>query len=207
VFTTLYLVRNGATDWVREGRLTGRREIALSETGVAQAERLAERLKEVDFAEVLSSPLPRAVQTAERIAAPHRLDVARDPRLTDTDAGAWEGERYEVIRGTPEYQRLLTDPLGASPPRGERLADVRDRVVASIDQALSDNELGASVAIVSHAGPLRLLLAHYLALDTQRYHRLRIAAGTVSILRFDSERTIPRVLAMGWGGDLADILL
>jgi broad specificity phosphatase PhoE len=205
VQTTLYLVRNAATEWVSEGRLTGRREIPLSKEGVAQATRLGERLAAVDFAEILSSPLPRAVQTAELLAAAHHVEVARDPRLIDVDAGRWEGVPLATIGATPEYQRLLANPLGEGPPGGDRLIDVRDRMIASVGQALADNELGAHVAIVSHAAPIRLLLSHYLSLEAQHFHRLRIAAGSVSILGFDSDRGVPRVLAMNWGGDLPEV--
>src|SRR6185295_16539983 len=100
--TTVFLIRNAATDWVKEGRFTGRREIALSAEGVAQTERLAAKLAGLEFAEILSSPLPRAVQTAEQIATAHGIEVARDPRLSDIHVGAWEGLTHEAIRVTPE---------------------------------------------------------------------------------------------------------
>ncbi|MFI5289730.1 MAG: histidine phosphatase family protein [Polyangia bacterium] len=202
--TTLYLVRNGATDWSRDGRLAGRRDLSLSTEGRAQAEDATRRLAGLDLAEVLSSPLPRAVETAEAIAK-GRLEVARDPRLTDFDAGRWEGMKQSEIVVSDEYKRFIANPLAEAIPGGERLTDARDRMVASIEQALGDNELGAAIVVVSHAGPLRVLIAHYLGMDLASYHRLRLQPTSVTALRFDTERGVPRVLALNCLADVSTI--
>jgi broad specificity phosphatase PhoE len=199
--TTVLLVRNAATAWTREGRVAGRRDIGLSAEGAAEAATLAERLEGIEVAEVLSSPLPRAVDTAEAIATRHQVQVARDPRLTDFDAGRWEGARHAEIASV-EYRKFIANPLSVSIPGGERLTEARDRVVAAVEQALEDNELGANVVVVSHAGPLRVLIAHYLGMDLANYHRLRISAGSVTALRFESERGVPRILTVNGTGDL-----
>jgi broad specificity phosphatase PhoE len=200
--TTIFLVRNGTTDWSRDGRLAGRRDISLSAEGRAQAEGLAGRLKDVELAEILSSPLPRAVETAEAIGQGRSLEVARDPRLTDFNAGKWEGMKQGEISASDDYKSFIANPLAAAIPGGERLADARDRVVGSVEQALSDNELGANIVVVSHAGPLRLLIAHYLGMDLANYHRLRISPTSVTALRFESERGVPRILAINCLGDV-----
>jgi broad specificity phosphatase PhoE len=199
VNTTLILVRNGDSEWSAERRVAGRRELGLSPDGLAQAKRAAQALAELELAEVLSSPLPRAVQTAEAIATPHDVDVARDPRLIDFDAGEWEGRSYEQIAASDPYRALAADPLAGGVPGGEALLQVRDRMVASLDQALADNELGARVAIVSHSGPLRVVIAHYLGLDLRSFHRLRLAPAAFTILRFDSEHRPPRLLGLNVG--------
>lgn len=200
--TTVLLVRNGTTDWNRDGRLAGRRDIGLSVEGRAQVGELAGRLGAIDLAEVLSSPLPRAVETAEALAGPHQLEVGRDPRLIDFHAGKWEAMKQADIAASEEYRRFLENPLADAIPGGERLVEARDRMIASIEQALSDNELGATIAVVSHAGPLRVVLAHYLGMDLANYHRLRLSPASVSALGFDSEHGVPRVLALNHMGDL-----
>ncbi len=204
--TTLLLVRNGATEWSRERRVAGRRDIGLSVEGRAQAEELAARLKGVDVAEVLSSPLPRAFETAELIATSHDNEVARDPRLTDFHAGKWEGMKYADVSVSDEYKRFLVSPLSDAIPGGETLHAARDRMVGSIDQALGDNELGANIMVVSHAGPLRVLIAHYLGMDLANYHRLRISPCSVTALRFETEHGVPRVLAINCMGDVNPII-
>jgi broad specificity phosphatase PhoE len=200
--TDLYLVRNAATEWSRERRVAGRRDLGLSAEGQAQAAELGEQLRSLEVAEVLCSPVLRAVETAERIAKPHGVEVARDPRLTDLGAGSWEGMKHDEIGSSDEYKRFLANPLSESIPGGEKLMDARDRLVASVNQALVDNELGANVVMVSHAGPLRVLLAHYLGMDLANYHRLRLSPASISILRFDSEHGIPRLLAVNCNGSL-----
>ena len=82
--------------------------------------------------------------------------MVRDPRLIDFDAGRWEGQAHHDIGASAEYQRFLVNPVDESIPGGENISDVRDRIVASVSQALADNELGANILIVSHAGPLRV---------------------------------------------------
>jgi broad specificity phosphatase PhoE len=196
VETTLILVRNAATDWTRVGRLLGRREVGLSIEGRLQAKAMGEQLRGLEITEVLSSPLPRALETAEQIAASHYLEVARDPRLTDLHAGTWEGELFSAFNETPEYRNLLRDPMKESIPGGERPPDARERMVLSVTQALSDNEFGATIVVVSHAQPLRLLLTHYLGMDIAHYHRLRLNPCAASVLRFSSDRGIPRILAI-----------
>jgi len=205
--TTLFLVRNASTDWGREERIAGRRDIGLSAEGRTQAEELGKRLGAVELVEVLSSPLPRAVQTAERIAAAHKLEIARDPRLTDFDAGRWEGKKYAEVYATDEYKRFLASPMTEVIPGGERMAAVRDRMIGSVEQALQDNELGANIVLVSHAGPLRILVSHYLGMGLANYHRLRLSPASVTVLRFDSVRGIPRLLAVNALGDLTPTII
>jgi broad specificity phosphatase PhoE len=201
MYTTLFLARNGDTDFSRDRRVAGRRDIGLSEVGRQQATALGERLRPLDFAEILASPLPRAVETAELVAAPLNVGVVRDPRLVDFAAGRWEGRSHDEVSGSAEYQRFLQNPLEESIPGGERLIDVRDRVIAAVSQALTDNELGANIVLVSHAGPLRVLLAHYLGMSLAHYHRLRVSPASVSVLRFESEEGVPRILTINCTSD------
>jgi ribonuclease H / adenosylcobalamin/alpha-ribazole phosphatase len=203
MYTTLFLVRNADTEFSRDGRLAGRRDIGLSAAGRSQAEALRDRLAatNLDIAEILASPLPRAVETAEIAATALGLGVVRDPRLIDFDAGRWEGQSLKDIGASPEYRRFIEDPVSESIPGGEKLNDVRDRVAAAVSQALADNELGANIFLVSHAGPLRVLLAHYLGMNLVHYHRLRLSPTSLSILRFESEAGVPRILTINCTAD------
>jgi broad specificity phosphatase PhoE len=204
MYTTLFLVRNADTDFTRDGRVAGRRDIGLSAAGRDQAGELRQRLiaaSKHELAEILASPLPRAVETAEIVADAFGQGVVRDPRLIDFDAGRWEGQTHKDIVTTAEYQRFIANPVDEQIPGGEKIGDVRDRIVASVSQALADNELGANILIVSHAGPLRVLLAHYLGMNLVHYHRLRLSPASLSILRFESEAGVPRVLTINCNAD------
>ena len=202
MYTTLFLVRNADTDFTRDHRVAGRRDISLSAAGRTQAAALRDRFaNKFDIAEIMASPLPRAVETAEAIASGVGLGVVRDPRLVDFDAGRWEGQSHAEIGASPEYQRFIGDPVAESIPGGEKIGDVRDRVVAAVSQALADNELGANIVLVSHAGPLRVLLAHYLGMSLVHYHRLRLSPASMTVLRFDSEVGVPRILTINCTAD------
>jgi len=200
VGTKVYLVRHGVTDWHAARRVLGQRDISLNAEGLQQGEALAAALAEVPIGEVLSSPLQRAVQTAEILARRYQIDVARDPRLLDFRVGRWEGMAYDEVAASPEYQRFLVDPMSAQIPGGEDLGQIRDRAVAAVEQALADAPAGESLAMVTHAGIVRVLLAHYLGMNLTNYHRLSVAPGSVSVLSFesDSHRNLPRVLAVNW---------
>jgi phosphoserine phosphatase len=203
--TKVFLIRHGVTDWHRDGKLLGQRDIPLNEEGRAQAERAAAGLDGIAIAEVLSSPLLRALQTAEAIGERARIEVARDPRLTDFRVGKWEGRTYGDIAATEEYQRYLADPLTERIPGGESLQEVQQRATAAIEQALADNPSGDAIAVVTHAGVIRILLAHYLGSAPANYHRIRVSPGAISVLAFADDRELPRVLAINWRPVLAGI--
>jgi alpha-ribazole phosphatase len=205
MYTTLFLVRNADTDFSRDRRVAGRRDIPLSDEGRRQAALLGEQLRAIEVTEILASPLPRAVETAEIVAVPFNIGVVRDPRLVDFDAGRWDGRGHDEIRASPEYQTLMTAPDPAI-PGGERLADARDRMVAAVSQALADNEMGANIVLVSHAGPLRVLLSYYLGMDVGQFHRLRLSPASVSVVRFASEQGLPRILSINCTADPAPAL-
>lgn len=206
MYTTLFLVRHGETEWARARRVLGRRDLGLNEAGRAQAEVAAGRLSQVEIAEILSSPLVRAFATAELISRPHGIEVARDPRLTDVNVGRWEGKTYGEVRASPEFAVLAGGPQASPIPGGEALTAIRDRVVSSVEQALEDNQIGSNIVVVSHATVVRVLLAHYLGMDLAKYHCLRVGMGSLSVLRFDSDRAPPRVLALNHGSTLDEIL-
>jgi broad specificity phosphatase PhoE len=194
--TTVFLIRHGVTPWHAERRVLGQRDIPLSPEGMEQAHGVARALAGVKLGEVLSSPLQRAVQTAEIIGREVDIEVARDPRLTDFKLGKWTGMSYDEIAVTPEYPLFLRDPAAVTVLGGESLDDVQRRAVAAIEQALSDSPSGDAIAIVTHAGIIRVLLSHYIGSAPHNYHRIRVSPGSISILSFADDRELPRVLAV-----------
>jgi broad specificity phosphatase PhoE len=204
--TTVFLLRHGETDWTRERRVLGHRDIGLNADGLNQARNAALALKGLDISEVIASPLLRAVQTAEVVAGLFDLEVARDPRLSDVQAGRWEGMPYDAVKDDPEYLRFIEDPEVVRFPGGTRLADVRDRAAASIRQALADNPWGSMLVLCTHAAVIRLVLAHYLGMPLARYHRLRVSPGSLSVLRFADDRELPRILAVNHLNSMSSLL-
>jgi broad specificity phosphatase PhoE len=205
--TTIFLIRHGETEWHREGRLLGNRDLGLNADGINQSHAIVKALSGLSVSEVLTSPLRRAAQTAEIIGGAFDLEIARDPRLSDVRVGRWEGMRYSELAADPDFQRFMRNPLSVPSPGGEHVDDVRERAVASIGQALSDNPGGENIVFVTHANVIRIVLSHYLGTTLANFHLLRVRHGSISLLRFASDRQLPRVLALNYlPGGMAHIV-
>ncbi len=204
--TTVFLIRHGVTSWHPERRVLGQRDIGLSEAGIAQARASADLLAGIPLADLISSPLVRAVQSAKIIGKPHGIDVARDPRLIDMDVGQWAGMTYQDVSSSPAYQQFVADPMSTTIPGGENFEEVRIRAVSALDQALADSPSGSTIAIVSHAGVIRILLAHYLGSPPANYHRIRVSPGSASVLSFADDRHLPRILAVNCLAGLSQVV-
>jgi broad specificity phosphatase PhoE len=204
--TTVFLIHHGITDWHQDGKLLGRRDIPLNEEGKAQARHVAEALDGIRLVELIASPLQRALQTAEVIGKRFDIELARDNRLIDFHLGLWEGKSPEAAVDTPAYQQFLADPVAASMPEGESYQEVKRRAVAAVEQALEDNPSGTSIAIITHARVVRVLLTHYMAAPPATYHRLQINPASISVLSFPHDSSHPRVLAVNWTGPLTTLL-
>ena len=204
--TRVFLIRHGITDWHASKRVLGQRDIPLSAKGLAQASAVAELLEGVPISEVISSPLSRAAQTAEAIGQRFALDVARDTRLIDFRLGRWTGMTYEEVSASAEYQRFFADPLSERIPDGETLSEIRARSVSAVEQALEDSPSGDAIALVTHAGIIRVVLAHYLGSHPSNYHRIRVSPGSISVLSFRDGHELPRVLATNLTTSLAETL-
>lgn len=204
--TRVFLIRHGVTAWNDEGKVLGQQDVPLSPAGIAQAQAAAAALAGIAISDVITSPLQRAIQSAEIIGQSCGIEVARDPRLIDFGLGQWTGHRYRDLEGNPDYQAFLADPLAERIPGGESLAEVRDRVVDAIEQALQDSPTGDALAMITHAGVIRVLLSHYLGSHLGNYHRIRVNPGSISVLSFASASELPRVLAVNHCSSLSEVL-
>ncbi|HZU20449.1 MAG TPA: histidine phosphatase family protein [Gaiellaceae bacterium] len=145
--TTLLLARHGETDWNRERRWQGWADPPLNDAGRAQARALAEQLRHMSFDAVYSSDLRRAHETAEIVAAPHRVPVFVDARLREIDVGSWSGlTRAEIEARFP----------GGVRPDGETREQHAKRVLAAVEDIARSN-LGRRILVVTHGGTLRAL--------------------------------------------------
>jgi broad specificity phosphatase PhoE len=156
--TTILLARHGETDWNREGRFQGRADPPLNDTGRAQAAVLADELADVELAAVYSSPLRRAFESAELIAAPHRLPPVALDALREVDVGSWQGlTREEVESRFPEQlAEWLAYDQGWQD--GETYEEMATRVVTALLRLAGEHE-GARILAVTHGGPIRAALA------------------------------------------------
>src|SRR5215470_11233282 len=119
----LFVLRHGETDFSRERRFAGGRDVPLSDLGRRQCEAAARALSDVLVAAIYASPLDRARTSAETIAKPHRLDVRIEPAFREIDYGEWEGRtRADVAAADPQrYATWQTAPAAFTAPRGEAM--------------------------------------------------------------------------------------
>ncbi len=164
--TRLLLIRHGETDWNAQGRYQGQTDPPLNRRGEEQAQRLAEKLAGDRLDMAYSSPLRRAVQTARIIAESLTIPLHIEPRLMEIHLGAWESLlATEIAARDPErFRGWEKDPWGITPPDGESIKSVRDRVYAAADEILV-RHAGRSIGLVAHQLPLVLLKIRYQGID------------------------------------------
>jgi probable phosphoglycerate mutase len=197
VTTRLYLVRHAETDSNAEGRSQGRRDVPLNERGRAQTAVLAEAFRDRPLVAVYASDAGRAQETARAIAAPHGLEVQVDVRLREMDQGVLDGLTGAEMR--EQYGAFLQrwreeDPSDLRMPEGETLREVRDRMVAAIeDMAAAHPE--AVVLAVSHNLASKALLSHALGIPLASARRIHVDLASYAEIevRADEPWTVNRL--------------
>jgi broad specificity phosphatase PhoE len=181
----LFTVRHGETDSARERRFTGGRDVPLSPRGRLQCEAVAGALSGVFLGAVYASPLARARDTAEAIAAPHKLPVRVAPPFREMSFGEWEGlTRAEVAVRYPEaYETWRTTPQLVIPPGGEPLDAVAARVTTGLN-ALLDEHAGQTIVLVAHAVVIRLLVLQALGLGPERLWSVDASPGGITEIEY-----------------------
>jgi broad specificity phosphatase PhoE len=190
--TVLYLLRHGATaaNLADPPRLQGRRQDpALAPLGVRQAELTRDFLAIRAIDHVYTSPLLRAVQTAEIIAAPHGLTPAVRAEFIECDIGRWEGMDWESIRkqDADSYQKFMADPAAFGYPEGESFAEVYERAGRVLEDLL-ERHAGATLLVVSHHVVNRTYLATLLGLGVNQARRVRLDNCGISVIEREGER-------------------
>jgi probable phosphoglycerate mutase len=186
--TRLILVRHGETEWNRVERFRGRADVPLNAAGLAQAEATAQRIARTwQPAAIFSSPLSRAVQTAEAIARHYDLTVEPQPDLIDIDFGHWQGLSPEQVR--ERWPQLLEDwytaPHTAKFPGGETLAQLRVRAMAAVS-ALIECHRGQTIVLVGHTVLNRVLLLAMLGLGNERFWRLAQDTCAINVIEAEA---------------------
>ena len=168
--TRVFMVRHGATILSAEDRFAGATDVPLSDEGREQTRRLAERLSREKIAAIYASPLGRTIETAQILAAPHKLDVQAREGLREISHGRWEQmTRREVEEKFPEEAaEWEKDPYTFAPLGGESGLAVTARALPALIE-LVRKHAGQNILVVSHKGTIRLLLSSLLGFDPRRY--------------------------------------
>ncbi len=181
----------------------GRLEIPLNRKGISQANRVARLLPNLEVHALYSSPLKRALDTAQILVEQNKIPMKIEPELTEVTFGWWEGNRYDDIIKDESYRRFLRSPLKSVVPGGETIGGVQKRGLKAIHRAALEIPEGR-LLFVSHGDVIRAILCHYLKVPLEEFRRLRIDNGSLSVLEVDGSwakikfiNYIPDITRMG----------
>ncbi len=141
-----------------------------------------------------SSPLERATETAESIAKALGLEVLIRPGLNETNCGDWAGKTVKSLSRRKVWKTIQTNPSQFQFPGGESFTGCQQRIVEEVEAIRALHAPHDTIVCVSHADPLKLLIAHYLGLPFDYFQRLMIGPASLTIMHLDE--AIGRLLAL-----------
>lgn len=185
--TTLIFLRHGETQHTAERKFSGPGgdDPGLIEPGVEQVRRAAKHLADSGGVDVLvSSPLRRTLETAEGVAARLGLPIEVDAGFRECSFGVWDGLTFaEVGQRWPTELAAWLRSTTVRPPGGESIADLQERVEASLASTLAEYR-EKTVVVVSHVNPIKLVLRYCLQAPWEVTHRMLLAPGSLTTMWF-----------------------
>lgn len=180
----LLLIRHGENEYVKTSKLAGRLPgIHLNERGQKQAQALGEALRDVPMKAIYSSPLERAMETAVPIAEARKLEIQPEPDLMDTDIGNWQGRSIKALRLTKLWRIVQNAPSRFRFPDGESFVESQARYVSALERITKKyNKPQDIVAVVFHADPIKLAVAHFLGMPLDHFQRLSCDTGSLTAM-------------------------
>lgn len=161
--TVIYLTRHGQTMWNIEKRLQGRGNSPLTEDGIERAKELRDRIKDIKLDVIYSSPIERALTTANIIKGDKNVEVVTDDGLREMCFGDYEGKiTDEVMKENPNWDisLIMKGNTELAAPNGENLAEVRERVAKAMDSIIEENK-GKTVLVVAHGITLKAIMYYF----------------------------------------------
>jgi len=183
--TRLYLIRHGELLKAKPQSYHGQMDVELAANGVAQLERVADRLAAVPLKAVYASTLRRSLHGAEQVAKRHGLPVAANPAFREKAFGVWEGLTYDEVaeRYPDDWARWLADPPSLKPEGGETYLEMQTRVLRALGEIIAAHP-AQEIALVAHGGVNRAIICHALRLDLKHVFRIEQNHGAVNIIDF-----------------------
>jgi len=196
--TTVLLVRHGKTPTtgsVLPGRAPG---LHLGDEGIAQAERAAARIADLNVAAVYASPMERTQDTAAPIAKATKLRIRTRAGLNECDFGDWTGKKLSDLRKKPEWTTVQRYPSGFRFPGGESFAEMQARITGTISE-LAGEHPGETIVAVSHADCIKAVVAQAMGTHLDLFQRIVVSPCSISVIMITAGG--PVVLAVNSTGD------
>lgn len=192
--TRLILIRHGETDYGLQHKYCGFSNPPLNNNGIYQSEKLAAKLKGIEIDKVYSSDLKRAYESTSIIFKDNPIEKIVNFR--EMNFGILEGLRYEeILQKHPEiYKDWINNPLKVRIPNGESLRDLSKRVKERLSFILARHR-DEIIAVVTHAGPIRVILCDILNYSLKDFWRIEQDVAAYNIIDY-SGKLEPRVIKM-----------
>lgn len=199
--TKILLIRHALTDTAGK-RLSGRMAgVHLNDTGRKQSQELAEGLAGLPVAAIYSSPLERALETAEPIAASHHLSCNPSDDFLEIDFGKWTNCLIEDLKDDTQFRLFNTFRSGTRIPGGELMPEAQLRMVRGLER-LHSRHPRETVLVISHADPIKSAIAYYAGIHLDFMHRIEISPASVSVLELYNDNA--RILLMNYTGSIGN---
>lgn len=182
--TTILLIRHGENDFVGRrlaGRLPG---VHLNDKGRRQALETAETLKDSPIKAVYSSPLERAMETAQPLAIRLGLSIQIVPELAEIDFGSWQGKTTRQMHRMKMWKKVVEQPSQVQFPGGESFTSAQNRMSEAVKTIILKHADTDWVACFSHSDAIRLAIAYFLNMPLDDFQKLCIDPASISVLRF-----------------------
>ncbi|MBQ8297202.1 MAG: histidine phosphatase family protein [Ruminococcus sp.] len=176
----IYSTRHGQTDYNKKDFILGITDLELNETGLSQAKQLAEEIKNsgIKLDIIISSPMKRALKTAQLAAELNSLELVTDERLREWDYGKFEG-LHRTAEGFAENKREFGVRMGET---GESLLQLSHRVYSVLDEVIEKYK-GKNVLLVSHGGICRVIETYFNNMTTAEYSNWFM--GNCQLIEYD----------------------
>ena len=183
----LILVRHGQTLWNREKRAQGVSDIALSNRGRAQAESLARSLRDERIDTIVSSPLKRALQTAEAINRFHHLPIESEDDLMELNMGDFEGIIFrEMMKNHGDFlKRWAEDPASVVMPGGESLTELQERAWGAVERIIVKP---GTALLASHNFTIMTILCKIKGMNLSDIRQVHVDVASKTFVEFKNGR-------------------
>jgi alpha-ribazole phosphatase len=189
--TVLWLLRHPEPEASARGRCYGSLDVALSPDGIRQAHAVAKSLAQETFAAIYTSPRQRCSQAAQILALGRDCPMETMLAFRELDFGKFEGRSYDEIAALyPDlYQEWMERPTETQFPGGEDFREMCTRVLAATRDVLS-RHIGQSIALVTHGGVIRIILADALSIPPANIFRIGQRYGAINTIRYFDENPV-----------------
>lgn len=200
--TTLLLIRHALTDSVKNQMVAGRLpDIHLNEEGQSQAEKLGAAIAVLKIRAIYSSPLERAIETAQTIAQRSDLKVETDDAFGELQFGDWTGKTFQELESEERWRNFNSFRSGTRIPNGELMLEAQTRIITGLE-SLREKHSGETVAVVSHSDLIKVAVAHYAGIHIDLFQRVEIGPASISVIKVGDDAA--RIITVNHRSELID---